>query len=241
MDLKTVAQKVGNTGIGLAVFVSHQFFETDALTFLKFASADLQEPPPRGIVNALGNAKRAVENRVDSLLYAYGMNAHDKRDSWTYPAKAKKLRQAGIPVRDVLQNMIVFVRNDLEHEYKIPEKQIDVKNCVDIAELFLLATDDMIERGLLRWVVGPRKLPPSFDPSTCKVTELPTGTYGIMVDYPKQTISYMGDNTTEAASILDFDASHVADLFRVLYASVERGKTTIQGPITEASFVASFM
>src|SRR5213594_1283743 len=189
LELKGIVRRVSNEGLAFAAFVTRPVFQTDGWTFLKFARSDLQDPPPRGSVNALSNAKRAVENRVDTLLYAYGISAHDKRDSWSYPAKARKLRDAGLPVRDVMQNMIVFVRNDLEHEYKIPGEEIDIKNSVDVAELFLLATDSKIGQGFFRWVVGPRTVPDPSDPSGFKAGTLPHDTFGLLVDYEYQSIT----------------------------------------------------
>ena len=150
------------------------------------------------------------------------------------------MRDAGLPVRDVMQNMIVFVRNDLEHEYKIPGEEIDIKNSVDVAELFLLATDSKIGQGFFRWVVGPRTVPDPSDPSGFKAGTLPHDTFGLLVDYEDQSITSFDGPTRTSGKFLDFHAASVAELFRVLYAAVEPGKTKIVGPLSEGAFSSAF-
>ena len=106
LDAHRFVERVSDQGISLAVFVPVRAYDADAWDFLRFARADLQTPTVRGFVNALSNAKRAVLNRVDTLLYGFGLAVHSKKEGWSYPKKADRLREAGIPVPDVLQNMI---------------------------------------------------------------------------------------------------------------------------------------
>jgi hypothetical protein len=240
-DIGGFVQRVKDSGIALAAFVPRQVFETEAWTFLGFAREDLLQPTERGFVNALSNAKRAVENRVDTLLYAYGLRAHAKRERWNYPTKANKLREAGIFVPEALRNMITASRNDLEHDYRIPRSGKEVGNSVDVAELFLRTTNSTLSQGFFRWVVGPRVMTPGTDPTLLRIASLPGDAYGLLIDHPSRSFDIVTECIRESIGFAQADSSRVAELFRVLYASIEPGRTKVLGPMPESSFAQSFL
>lgn len=240
-DIQHLTSRIAAEGISLAVYVPREVFETDAWVFLRFAREDLHDSAQRALVNALSNAKRAVENRVDTLLYAYGLRSHSKRERWNYPTKADRLREAGVFVPEALRNMITSARNDLEHDYRIPREGKEVANSVDVAELFLRNTDSVLRQGFFRWVVGPRTVVAGLDLASFKAKALPAGVFGVLFDHPSHSLSVEQDGRSDSAGFPQQDASRVAELFRVLYASIQPGRTEVLGPMPESSFAQSFL
>lgn len=55
------------------------FFELSPNHFLRFAKSDLNLKTKRSTVNALSNAKRAIECQVDEILYVLGHYKAAKR------------------------------------------------------------------------------------------------------------------------------------------------------------------
>jgi len=92
-------------------------------------------------INALGNAKRAIECRIDTLLYNYCLHKKSEKEGWFFPKKIEVLRELGIAAPNILKK-INKKRNELEHQYVKPTKG-DVEDAIDVAELFLNATDEL--------------------------------------------------------------------------------------------------
>jgi len=59
----------------------------------------------------------------------------------TYPRKIEMLSQVGLYIPDIVYELIIDPRNDIEHSYKEPTFQ-QAKRAVQVAELFLKATAD---------------------------------------------------------------------------------------------------
>ena len=136
------------------VYVRKKVFQNDAIIFLDFARLDIREGTTRGLANALTNAKRAIANRVDSLLYAHGMRGAAKRNGWGFPAKIAKLSEIGISTPQVLQNLVNRKRNLLEHDYVIPDSREAVQDIIDVAVLYIDNTGKYIEPGVIQAVLG---------------------------------------------------------------------------------------
>ena len=60
-------------------------FSTTAEEWMTMARKDLEMGNKHGRANALGNAKRAVENRIDTLIWGYGLSSFAKNKSWNFP------------------------------------------------------------------------------------------------------------------------------------------------------------
>jgi len=241
LDVRAFVTKIESDGYAVAAFVSQPVFETDAWVFLRFARDDLLDGSDRGYVNALSNAKRAVENRVDTLLYAYGLRGHSKTERWNYPTKAENLRLTGVFVPDALRHMITTARNELEHDYKIPRAGQDVANMVDVAELFLRNTDGEILAGFFRWILGPRTLLDNADPASWKVQAIPLNAFGLLVDRPTRLLRIFDGNQEQKVSFSQIPAMGMAELFRLLKAALEPRRTRIVGPLDEATFATSYL
>jgi hypothetical protein len=125
-----------------------KLYETDAQQFLAFAKHDLNDDSERGRINALSNAKRAAACRVDEILALLNFKGFAAQKSWNVPYKMDVLRSFGVPTTGILKRLIVSPRNVLEHKYIGPKEQ-ESRNAVDLAELFLEATRQDVEKGYL--------------------------------------------------------------------------------------------
>ena len=115
-------------------------FDLKAEDFLSFAEEDVKGDKDKDIINALSNAKRAIENRMDHLLYAFGYPILEEH--WNFPEKIDMLNNLGIIAPRILRK-INTIRNLLEHEYKLPNKA-EVEDAIDVAILFLESTKKFI-------------------------------------------------------------------------------------------------
>lgn len=118
--------------------------------FITFAKADFFKADQRGLVNALSNAKRAIDCEVDSFINSIGLHSDNlaselgpngiasfsfSRQLTDGPLKFKFLQAIGVATPGII-NKMRKMRNLLEHEYKIPKRK-DVGDAIDIAELFV--------------------------------------------------------------------------------------------------------
>ena len=113
-------------------------FDLNAEDFLKFAEEDIEGSESKDIINALGNIKRAIENRVDLLHYAFGFR--NLRDN--FPDKLERLNKLNIVAPRILKK-INKIRNLLEHQYKLPDRE-EVEDAIDIGILFIEYTNKFI-------------------------------------------------------------------------------------------------
>ena len=157
IDVRGLIQLIREEGIDSLYCVRRRVFTISPKKFLSYAKEDVSRKGVRGRINALCNAKRAIECRVDTLLYNHGLSYFAKKGRWSFPMKMEKLSQIGITIPNVLQNMITSKRNLLEHEYVVPRNQGDVQDIIDIAELFLLAGEGypLTGHGALAMVNSP--------------------------------------------------------------------------------------
>jgi len=115
-------------------------FDLKAEDFLGFAKEDVKGDNDKDIINALSNAKRAIENRMDILLYAFGYP--NLEEQWGFPKKVEMLNDLGIIAPRILRK-INTLRNLLEHQYKLPTKG-EAEDAIDVAVLFLKSTKNCI-------------------------------------------------------------------------------------------------
>jgi hypothetical protein len=121
-----------------------KFFEIDAKDFLEFAKEDSKGADLRSCVNALGNVKRAIECRIDSILYVYCLHKKSEKEKWDFPKKIEIIEQLGIVAPDILRK-INKKRNELEHRYVKPTKE-EVNDGRDVAKLFLAYTSGLVAK-----------------------------------------------------------------------------------------------
>ncbi|WP_073110353.1 hypothetical protein [Pollutimonas bauzanensis] len=114
-----------------------------AADYLSFAALDLVDgKTSRHLVNALSNAKKALHLRLEDLCLGFG--AVDLKNLRTFPALIKYIRECGLVAPRVLDRLNAQ-RNAVEHDYILPVEP-DVETFVDVAHLFVAATDRWVSR-----------------------------------------------------------------------------------------------
>ena len=126
-------------------------YEICAEDFLEFAKEDFKGQDLRSWVDALGNAKRAIECRIDTLLYNYCLHKKSEKEGWFFPRKIEVIRKLGIVAPDILKK-INKKRNELEHRYIKPTED-EVNDALGVAELFLTATDELANNPIISYAV----------------------------------------------------------------------------------------
>ena len=134
-----------------------KFSEIDAEDFLKFAKEDSKGQDLRSCVNALGNVKRAIECRIDFILFVYCLHEKSEKEHWDFPKKIEIIEQLGMVAPSILKR-INKKRNELEHRYVKPTKE-DVDDGRDVAELFLACTSGLVTEPLTFFgIIGDYKI-----------------------------------------------------------------------------------
>lgn len=115
--------------------------------YLSYAEADLLIGTSHGLVNALSNAKRAIDCQVTNILQGLGLSIPKP-----FPEKLEKISALGLVAPRIVKK-IVRLRNLLEHEFHNPELS-EVEDAVDVAVLFLEATRRVFSSGIVTefWV-----------------------------------------------------------------------------------------
>jgi len=146
MTLNDLVKMISETGInennvqliddgGWDVDLRYEIMPDD---FIKYAELDLNTHSTQGLINALSNAKRAIDCRTDLILDYLGINLRlVKKD------KYEILNYIGIVAPRII-NKIRKARNLLEHEYVKPDKTI-VEDAIDVAILFEAAAKNIFK------------------------------------------------------------------------------------------------
>lgn len=150
--------------IGLAVIESDTAvmldyeFEITPKSFLNFSKQDFKAKDKRGNINALTNAKRAIDCQTDKVLSCFGFSiarqlpeANNKYiktinpelSKTGIPHKLKLLQALDIAPANIITNTRA-IRNKLEHYYEQCSDN-DVENAIQLADLFINATDSKLK------------------------------------------------------------------------------------------------
>ncbi|HZZ77131.1 MAG TPA: hypothetical protein VFE62_01350 [Gemmataceae bacterium] len=113
----------------------------DASVYLSWARAALRRGGDDGWDSAAGWAKRAVCQRMDTLLVNNHFGSFLGRN---YKDKADYLKQLKVPGLAVLRDLVIDPRNEIEHAYQVAKEE-EAHLAHDVAELFLGATRDAAE------------------------------------------------------------------------------------------------
>ncbi|MCB2297051.1 hypothetical protein [Clostridium tagluense] len=129
-------------------------FEVKPEEFLEYAKDDIKLKEQKGLIDAMSNAKRAIECQIDSIIsiLGYDYKIFDSRNSYLETKKfikeyfkeevvdgltdRIKLLQVLNIAPTFLISKIRNLRNKVEHEYIMPTYQ-EVKESIEIAELFI--------------------------------------------------------------------------------------------------------
>lgn len=123
-------------------------FEIDSNEYLQFSKEDIVSNvnERNGTLNALSNAKRALESRVDCVLHVYGIKKVGQKihNLNSFPQKLDLLHDLGMIAPKIMKR-INSSRNRMEHDYVAPIKD-KVDDFIDIVELFLESTQVIANR-----------------------------------------------------------------------------------------------
>jgi hypothetical protein len=122
-------------------------WDLTAIDYIRFAQQDIEGADKRSTVNALSNAKRAMECQLDSLMLAFGLESVARK--WNVPEKLGVLRRLGVIAPRILEKINQH-RNRLEHEYFCPAHEV-VNDFVDVVHLFIDATKVHINDRRCAW------------------------------------------------------------------------------------------
>jgi len=111
-------------------------FEQTGDDYLKSAERDLQHEDNSGNINALTNAKRAIDCQLEALISKFGLPKKK-----TFPERTTQLQRIGLVAPRILQK-VNKTRNFLEHEFMVPERSA-AEDAVDIATLFVKVTNSI--------------------------------------------------------------------------------------------------
>jgi hypothetical protein len=117
-------------------------FDISPNEFLKYASNDLESTTTHKHINALSNAKRAIDSQIEGLLKLYGFYNQAKKEFWGFPKKLNSLSDIGIITPRILKKLN-RQRNIMEHEFIKPNNE-QVEDFVDIATLFIGSSDKYV-------------------------------------------------------------------------------------------------
>jgi hypothetical protein len=106
---------------------------TPSAEYLSFATRFLTENTALARDATVCYAKRAVCREIDAFMICNHLSAFL---GCNYPVKIDMLSEIALPVFDVVRDLVIDPRNDVEHKYVIPTA-IEAKHAVQIAEMFM--------------------------------------------------------------------------------------------------------
>ncbi|MCL6272304.1 hypothetical protein M3P05_20520 [Sansalvadorimonas sp. 2012CJ34-2] len=132
--------------------LSHNF-DINPSEFLSFSKSDIKDKSKKGLVNALSNAKRAIDSQIDKIFMSFGYTPKnfpkhlikfidfftDATTNKDAPIKLRIINAFGMAPSGLV-SQVRTLRNKLEHDFSVPEYS-EVKQSIEIAELFIAATD----------------------------------------------------------------------------------------------------
>jgi hypothetical protein len=127
---------------------SYEYFSQpqgpEPYSYLEFARNDLSDHGlTRSWVNAVSNAKRALHLQVERVCLVFGFEVVNKK-SINFPPKLEYLQKCGI-ISPAILSKLNRIRNSVEHDYYFPTQE-EAEDYVDIVELFILATKNLLDR-----------------------------------------------------------------------------------------------
>lgn len=141
---KTIIERLGGGSLGTST-------ELTPKDFIKYSKQDFTAKDKKGLINALTNAKRAIDCQIDNVLTEFGINPYKIEKAAESLINEIGLNQKDLPFKLKLVqalglspgNLTAKVRNlrhKLEHFYKAPT-DIEVEEAIEIAELFILSIE----------------------------------------------------------------------------------------------------
>lgn len=136
-------------------------FTITPLDYLAFAKESFLLNSNKGLIDALSNAKRAIDCQIDSIIsvLGYDYKKFDERNSYKFTKQFIKSFYVGktsigltekiklLNVLNIMPTLLISknrnLRNIIEHEYVIPKNE-EVQEAIEIAELFIYSSNKKI-------------------------------------------------------------------------------------------------
>lgn len=117
-------------------------FDTLPGEYISFAEFDIESEFKHKYINALSNAKRALDCQADRLLKSIGYYRISKKKFWGFSKKIEFIKKLNILTPRILKK-INRLRNLMEHEYIKPNEE-QVEDFIDVVSLFIASTDKFV-------------------------------------------------------------------------------------------------
>ncbi|WP_133475473.1 hypothetical protein [Sediminibacterium goheungense] len=140
--LEPIEQFLNNPGITYGAHGNFGYVHDFAISpeaFLSFAENDLDSGQSHKDINALSNAKRAIECQMECILKAFTLFS----SRITFPEKQVILTKIGLPASTML-NRFNKIRNDLEHRY-LPPTPEQARESVELADMFIRSSRNYLD------------------------------------------------------------------------------------------------
>nr|WP_294994541.1 hypothetical protein [uncultured Sediminibacterium sp.] len=124
-------------------------FEVSPQQYHSYAQKDMESAMDHKLINALGNAKRAIHCQVDLILESFGFYQNERNRFWPFPTKLSKITAIGVSAPAILLRLN-NARNIMEHDYSNPSEE-QVMDCIDTAQIFIGSTIPYL-RGHCRFI-----------------------------------------------------------------------------------------
>ena len=122
-------------------------FQIKPNDFIHFANRELAVSGIHGLINALSNAKRAIDCQIDAIHKVLGI-----KKERSFPKRADIINELGLLAPRVIKR-IVRMRNYLEHEFILPEQE-RIEDAVDTATLFIELTNRIFRTFWVEFYIG---------------------------------------------------------------------------------------
>jgi hypothetical protein len=120
--------------------------------YLGWAKDCLSQDSSFGRDAAVCYAKRAACRRIDAFVVCN----HFSHLPLNYPGKIETLSKIGLCVHDLVHELVIDPRNQIEHAYSSPTQQ-EARSAVQLCEMFMVATSEEAKRNAIisiGWSMG---------------------------------------------------------------------------------------
>jgi hypothetical protein len=133
-DILSAAKTIGDTD--KVQYVDETAMWLPAADYLEWARHGMTMNTPMGNDIAVCYAKRSVCRYIDQQVRVNNLDTFAGR---SYPDKIEVLSEVGISVPEIVHELVIDPRNDIEHSYG-PADTAQASRAVDLADLLLRAT-----------------------------------------------------------------------------------------------------
>jgi len=134
-DILSAGRTIPASDVQTCTWFEHQWVPPEI--YLEWAKRGLQQPEDDySLDSAVCYAKRTVCRIIDALILSNHLRYFIDK---SYPTKMQGLSDIDISIPPIVHELIIDPRNQLEHDYKKPERK-KAEHSVQVSELFLNAT-----------------------------------------------------------------------------------------------------